>query len=494
MASLAGAAVVAAAVAGSSAGLIFLVRRPAIIAWALVPYVLSILSVCVVLAVSLVALVWNREARGDVALTLLSTWIGLTALEIALVVGGYKLFLPSGFDTRGKLEVLMALRARGIPAYPSVHTNLLLADPLSIDGAAVLPLSGIRNVTTVFCNEWGKYYLYESDEYGFANPPGQYLPSPAVVLVGDSFTHGFCMPDGRSFAEVLRPQFDGGLLNLGMNGNGPLTELATLREYVLPLKPHRVVWVYYEGNDIEDLSVELAAPVLLRYLEDPQFTQHLMTSQTEVDTALRRYVERKIDEELSRRSHRFGTGALSEVADGLPLVLKLWHVRAMLGLVDLDDHWPLHRYDPSVSPRRVEAAFGKILREARDRTRAWGGELYFVYLPAVQRFSRGWEHPWREKVLHAVQSLGVPIIDLVPAFLATGDPVGLFPARRFGHYTAEGNKLVADAISRRIAPARGDPTGRARRASGPLSKGESTGVRTTDIGRSEASLSFRGML
>ena len=37
-------------------------------------------------------------------------------------------------------------------------------------------------------------------------------------------------------------------LNLGMVNNGPLAALATLKEYVPPLKPAIVLWFYFEGT------------------------------------------------------------------------------------------------------------------------------------------------------------------------------------------------------------------------------------------------------
>lgn len=45
-------------------------------------------------------------------------------------------------------------------------------------------------------------------------------------------------------------------LNLGMGGIGPLHELAILKEYGSVVRPKVVLWVYYEGNDLADLSHE----------------------------------------------------------------------------------------------------------------------------------------------------------------------------------------------------------------------------------------------
>ncbi len=52
---------------------------------------------------------------------------------------------------------------------------------------------------------------------------------------------------------------------------------------------------------------------------------------------------------------------------------------------------------------------------------------------------------------------GVPVIDLDPAFRATGDPLALFPFRLPGHDTAEGHALVAQTVLRRLRDAEALP-------------------------------------
>jgi len=47
-----------------------------------------------------------------------------------------------------------------------------------------------------------------------------------------------------------------------------------------------VFWLYYEENDFENLNNELAAPLLRRYLDDPDFRQNLVSRQPEIDQAL----------------------------------------------------------------------------------------------------------------------------------------------------------------------------------------------------------------
>jgi lysophospholipase L1-like esterase len=81
----------------------------------------------------------------------------------------------------------------------------------------------------------------------------------------------------------------------------------------------------------------------------------------------------------------------------------------------------------------------------------WDGKMYFVYLPAFERYLNGIEHINRENVLHTVSELDIPIIDMHrEVFDPHPDPLSLFPLRTAGHYNAEGYRLVAEAISKRL--------------------------------------------
>ena len=54
-------------------------------------------------------------------------------------------------------------------------------------------------------------------------------------------------------------------------------------------------------------------------------------------------------------------------------------------------------------------------------------------------------------VLHTASELDIPIIDMhKEIFEPHSDPLSLFPFKTWGHYNAEGYKLVAEAIGKRL--------------------------------------------
>jgi hypothetical protein len=351
------------------------------------------------------------------------------------------------FDTRSRLEVINDLAKKGIEAYPVVPSTGLLerqADGsmrsvLSIDGVEVLPLGGIANTVTVFCNENGRYTIYKSDEHGFHNPKGIWASGRVdIAALGDSMTHGGCVGWDENYVAVIRNHYSA-TLSLGSDNNGPLAELAGLKEYLQILKPKLVLWFYFEGNDLNDLSGEKNSPLLMRYLTS-DFRQGLLSKQPDIDRALAAYVERVKD--------------ASKPHIRLREFIRLHYLRESLEALyrGQDRKFDQAYVPPAYSMAEIEL-LGRILFRAKATVSAWGGTLYFVYLPEWQRYSNAaLANKDRGQVLALVKALGLPLIDLHPAFAAQSDPLALFPFRLEGHYNAKGHRLVAEEVLRSINP------------------------------------------
>ncbi len=106
------------------------------------------------------------------------------------------------------------------------------------------------------------------------------------------------------------------------------------------------------------------------------------------------------------------------------------------------------RPTPTPAPTPI---FVDILQKSKQMVSDWDGKMYFVYLPAFVRYSAGNEDPNRNFVMRTATELDIPIIDIhEEVFDSHPDPLSLFPFRIGGHYNAEGYKLVAEAIGRRL--------------------------------------------
>ncbi|MFT3774337.1 MAG: hypothetical protein QM820_53940 [Minicystis sp.] len=88
--------------------------------------------------------------------------------------------------------------------------------------------------------------------------------------------------------------------------------------------------------------------------------------------------------------------------------------------------------------------FKRILEKANATVSSWGGKLYFVYLADLHHL-RGPEHPTRKAVLETVRAVGLPLIDVQPAFAAVPDPMTLRHHAE-SHLNEEGQKLIANTV------------------------------------------------
>lgn len=379
-------------------------------------------------------------------ISLASALVALYAMEAFLLAASPGWMDRLGTTLRGGPSVISEthrLRQRGIQAYPFLQSDLFTYPPargLGIaSGDTVAPLSGIASELTVLCNESGTTIGYRSDSLGFRNSNSRWRPAPRAALIGDSFTHGFCRPENETIDARLA-SFGIQSVNAGMTGAGPLTELAILKEYLAPLRPLVVYWLFYEGNDLLDLESERKT-LVTRYL-DAVYSQRLRERRTIVNAAMKRWADSTLT------AYR-PPGAAARTRG----FITLRKLRTATGLYRGPEQ-PEQR-DETASLDLLEQVLGK----ARDETKSWNGELRLVYLPERRRFNKSTRPVKGENhdplAVHRAVSgiaarLGIPMVDASKAFAATRDPRALWNNRRY-HYNAAGYRVVADAIAADLA-------------------------------------------
>ncbi len=190
------------------------------------------------------------------------------------------------YDTRSKIKIYNDLKEKDENIKMMTYPTLLLGK-----NSKIFPLANISHSKTIYCNENGYYSIYESDRYGFNNPDEEWDQTEVeYILVGDSFVHGACVNRPNDISSVLRNLTNKSVLNLGFGDNGPLLEYATLREYLLP-KTKKVLWVYFEGNDLINLNDTLPNKILSNYLNDLEYTQNLKNKQSDIDKIVNQIIE-----------------------------------------------------------------------------------------------------------------------------------------------------------------------------------------------------------
>jgi len=420
---------------------------------------------------------------GTACLLASSTLLAVYAVETYLT-------LNDPFAAQSVSRRVEGLRQRGYDAYPAYVPAYRFKVP-----SGAMPLSGVRRVRTVIGSDDRSSVVYDSDEFGFRNPPGLWHPGVQLALLGDSFVQGYGVPDGRDLASIMRERYPR-TLNLGMTGTGQLAQLALLREYLSPVQPSRVVVFYYEGNDVHDTSGELLDPILRRYYFDDEFTQNLVGRFDAIDAQLRTMLDHGVEQELEkevRRAPHVAAGTTIGHIARLSAVRSLWQAalrtrgsrsspdRApMMGchqrydllqrqLMEIDTENQTVRAVPQ-DPAGGRAAFSdflsqhqlllgralfnveiyllprdsyrSILLEMKNLVSRWGGQLSFVYLPSHVSISDARCDPNRTMIEDVVRSAGIPFIDAGVPLRSHPDPASLFVI----HLTPEGCRLVADYV------------------------------------------------
>jgi lysophospholipase L1-like esterase len=336
------------------------------------------------------------------------------------------------FDKRSYREVIQSLRDKGLNAYPNVlPVQYLKSNGLVGEAGNIYPLGGISNITTAFGNEGGFFPIIEMDEYGFNNPK-QIINKGNVdiVLIGDSFTGGHSVHADENIGAVLR-KLGLNVISLGKSGNGPLIEYATLKEYAEHIKPKVVVWIYFK-NDLSDLLREKSSPLLMQYLNEDDFSQNLISRQMEIDQAYAEDVNQKWERKNENRA--------GIARDKFFHIIKLYNIRMFVyqDILKLDPNYPNPIYKP-------------IMAKGKKLVNSWGGKLYFVYLPSFRESQERELSELNKYVLGTIAELKIPTIDAhKEIFSAHVDPKSLFPLRIKNHYNAEGYRLVAGAIAKRL--------------------------------------------
>ena len=133
------------------------------------------------------------------------------------------------------------------------------------------PLGSAPNIETLYCKEDEGFVRYKTDRYGFRNQDNVWdLSYHDIVILGDSFSESACV-------RLPMQNYFGGqktVISLGKGGNGPLTSLAVLTEYLSSFKSgtvfHLVVPNDYSvssnRNIKSDLERELLEEALQAYL------------------------------------------------------------------------------------------------------------------------------------------------------------------------------------------------------------------------------------
>ena len=326
-----------------------------------------------------------------------------------------------------------------IRSHIKYYTDQLLQNPNIVlpigpsaylsDKGSYIPLSGISNSKTIFCNEQGEYVAYKSDRFGFNNNDDLWNENIIdYVLIGDSFVHGQCVKKENNIASNLSKLSNSKVINLGYGGNGPLIEFAVLKEFLnFRIRPKNILFFYYEGNDLLDLTNEMKNKILYSYLVNQNYYQGIFRNQMLTN----KLANQKIKKKLNLDTYKIKKNFLS-----LKNYLKLSKSRSIL------------------LPRKkntLDNNFKKILIKIKLLADRNGSNLFFIYLPEFARYKFNYSNKSYKEIKTVLNDLNIPLIDVhKDLFLKVSDPLAFFPFSLNGHYNSEGYKEISKLLYEKI--------------------------------------------
>lgn len=337
------------------------------------------------------------------------------------------------FDRRNRLDVVRDLRAHGLDAVLGIAQSAGTSGAVAaaVRERGILPLSNASNTYVVECNEGAGFFQFRSDEYGFNNRPGLASGPIDIAVIGESLALGHCVPPSRSAVDKLRARHPR-TANFGVAGSRVLSQLGVLREYVQPLQPPITLW--FLNTNFAEPRDEGRQPLLLKYLDDPSFSQHLRERSNEVDSFVREVLL-----PLTRQSDESLRSELE--APRRPPIDRLLKLEDVRNLVDFG---PSSRR--SLPPPDL-GHFERALDAALEAVHEWNGRLIVVVLPNFEISTQRAQNVARYRgVLAAVERSGAEVVDGVEVFAAQPDFRDLYTLRISNHPSERGHALLAEAI------------------------------------------------
>jgi len=304
----------------------------------------------------------------------------------------------------------------------------------------LLPLSGFSNVDTFNCRENGYYSIIKSDRYGFNNPDEVWNKPADIILIGDSFVYGDCVNRPFDLASQMRKLNKKNVISLGIGGIGPYFQLGILKEYFNQSgKPKKVYWFFFEGNDLDDISLEKDNQILKKYLNRKNYSQNLVDRVQEIDDQHQVAVEnslKSLNEDTIKIPNKFSYVNLKKF-------LKLYFVRQYTYKIFFPDNI---KSSETANSENLKI-FKKIINEANNYLLNKNSQLIFVYLPELTRYTNTNYVSYKSNILNIIEKMNIQIIDMdKEVFKKIKDPIQLFPFKIHQHYNVEGYLLISKEI------------------------------------------------
>lgn len=309
----------------------------------------------------------------------------------------------------------------------------------------IIPFRGPINQKSISCAEDLNYRIISNDKYGFKNSNSIYQKKINAILVGDSYAEGLCVKAKNDIAGNLNRK-NVNTINFGVAGTGPLVSLAILREYGNYFKPKNIFYLYFEGNDLEDLNFEKKIKNLLNYRND-NFKMRYLDRYSEIETFLKKANKESEDlifgikknEDILKKEDK--SKFFENFIEHLKDILEINNLKNIL-------RFSIFKQQNKTFDLPL---FYEIVEKMKLETNNWNGNYYFVYVPSWSRYFTKFTNKdssinLKDEILGILNSKEIKTIDLTEYFDKTDNLKDYFPLGYIGHYNSSGYEKIAEIL------------------------------------------------
>ena len=277
-----------------------------------------------------------------------------------------------------------------------------------------------------------------------------------IFALGDSYVFGYATDEGAIWPDVLEQSIGEDVYNLGVSATGPKQQVQLL-EYMLAthadsMRIRHLLWMIYEGNDLENSYAELRQPPeVARDAREPG----LFTALAELPRALR---TGSVLHALATGGVNWrprAAGAITEI-DGVQLRNPLYHsTRWGYRLFNPADIRSATRGEAYVRTHPNAAALQATLRRLSELSEKHGFRVTVLLAPSDVRLYGAWfegmpaladRSTFLEHVARLSGELGFQVVDLATLMKPYAARELLY-YRDDHHWNVRGNAVAAELIA-----------------------------------------------
>lgn len=288
-----------------------------------------------------------------------------------------------------------------------------------------------------------------------------------VFALGDSFTFGWGVGDDETWPALLAQRLGEPVYNLGVHDSSPLEEVVRLKHLLRTqpeeFRPRQVVWLLFEGNDLEDCRPIVPARDVATGARPALFADTVVGLVLQIPGVVQ---HESVIDRVRRGELMLGTppkGRDPHLVDGVRSPHPVHHSERLGWMLWLREQVERARASGGYVARHphrgcVATAFDEMGALAREYgfgvTVVVAPTAVRVYAPHVDDLEAPLADPHLIRALLAhAQDAGFPAVNLLDAFAphAAGDARELLYFRDDDHWSPRGHAVVAGIVAERLA-------------------------------------------